>query len=137
MSTALSPVPSAPRRPDGPLPSPVADLLADPGWRRLLAAARRTLERSGGSLDGAGSLSAPTDAERLVVIGITGVHRPTGVGRLTVRLADVDEHLRAAHGAGLSAVLGPLRDRPGERRHEAVGRDAVLSIAAGGRHAGS
>lgn len=115
----------------------MTDLLDDPGWRRLLAAARRSLERTGGSLDGAVSLSAPTDAERLVVIGVTGVHRPAGVGRLTVRLAELDEHLRAAHGDGLPAVLGPLRDRPGDRKREAVGRDAALSLAADGRHAGS
>lgn len=115
----------------------MVDLLADPGWRRLLSAARRSLERSGGSIDGAVSLSAPTDAERLVVIGVTGVHRPVGVGRLTVRLAQLDEYLRAAYGDGLAAVLGPIRDRADERSREAVGRDAVLSIAADGRHAGA
>jgi uncharacterized protein (TIGR02679 family) len=115
----------------------VADLVADAAWRRLLAAARRSLERSGGSLDGSVSLSTPSDAERLVVIGITGVHRPPGVGRLTVRLADLDEHLRAAYGEGLLGVLGPVRDRPGERKREAVGRDAALSIAADSRHAGA
>jgi uncharacterized protein (TIGR02679 family) len=115
----------------------MTDLLEDPGWRRLLAAARRSLERTGGGLDGAVSLSAPTDAERLVVIGVTGVHRPAGTGRLTVRLAELDDHLRAAHGDGLAAVLGSLRDRPGDRKREAMGRDAVLSLAAEGRHAGS
>jgi uncharacterized protein (TIGR02679 family) len=81
------------------------------------------------------SLSTPTEAERLVVIGITGVHRSAGVTRLTVRLADLDEYLRAAHGAGLAATLGPLRDRPGERKRESLGRDAALSVAAGSRHA--
>ena len=115
----------------------MADPLGDPGWQRLLAAARRSLERTGGSLDGAVSLSAPTDAERLVVIGVTGVHRPAGAGRLTVRLTELDEHLRAAYGDGLAAVLGSLRDRPGDRKREAAGRDAVLSLAAEGRHAGS
>jgi uncharacterized protein (TIGR02679 family) len=113
----------------------MADLATDSGWKRLIAAARRSLERTGGRLDGTVSLSAPSEAERLVVIGITGVHRPTGVTRLTVRLADLDEHLRAAHGAGLAATLGPLRDRPGERTREAVARDAVLSFAAESRHA--
>jgi uncharacterized protein (TIGR02679 family) len=113
----------------------MADPLGDPGWQRLLAAARRSLERTGGRLDGTVSLSAPTDAERLVVIGVTGVHRPAGVGRLTVRLSELDEHLRAAYGDSLAAALGPLRDRPGERRREAVGRDAVLSVAAECRHA--
>jgi hypothetical protein len=78
-------------------------------------------------LDGSVSLTAATEAERLVVIGITGVHRPPGTGRLTVRLADLDEHLRAVHGEGLEAVLGPLRDRPGDRAREALGRDAVLA----------
>jgi uncharacterized protein (TIGR02679 family) len=69
------------------------------------------------------------------VIGVTGVHRPAGVGRLTIRLSELDEHLRAAYGDSLAAALGPLRDRPGERRREAVGRDAVLSVAAECRHA--
>lgn len=115
----------------------MGDLLGDPGWRRLLAAARRSLERTGGSLDGAVSLSLPTDAERLVVIGITGVHRTAGVSRLTVRLAELDEHLRAAYGDGLAAMLGPMRDRAGERRRESAGRAAVLSVAAEGRHAGA
>ena len=112
----------------------MADLTSDPAWHRLLAAARRSLERTGGVLEGTVSLTAPADDERLVVIGITGVHRPAGVGRLTVRLADLDEHLRAAHGAGLAGVLGPLRDRPGERNREAIGRAAVLSVAADSRH---
>ena len=115
----------------------MADLLDQPGWRRLLTAARRSLERTGGSLDGTVSLSAPTDDERLVVIGVTGVHRPVGVGRLTLRLAELDEYLRAACGEDLVATLGPLRDRPGERRREAVGRDAVLAAAAECRHASS
>jgi uncharacterized protein (TIGR02679 family) len=111
-----------------------AGLAADPGWRRLLAAARRSLERGGGSLAGSVSLAAPTDAERLVVIGITGVHRPAGVGRLTVRLADLDEHLRAAYGQGLAAVLGPVRDRRAEREREAAARDAALALARAARH---
>jgi uncharacterized protein (TIGR02679 family) len=106
-------------------------------WQRLLAAARRSLERTGGSLDGTVSLGTPTDEERLVVIGITGIHRPAGTGRLTVRLADIDAHLRAVHGVGLAETLGPLRDRPGERRREAMGRDAVLALAADSPHSGS
>jgi uncharacterized protein (TIGR02679 family) len=114
-----------------------AGLVDDPAWRRLLAAARRSLERTGGSLDGAVSLSAPSDAERLLVIGITGVHRPAGVTRLTVRLADLDEHLRAAYGHGLAGVLGPVRDRPAERRREAAGREAAVSMAGTCRHAGA
>jgi uncharacterized protein (TIGR02679 family) len=111
-------------------------LSAEPGWQRLLVAARRSLERTGGSLDGSVSLTAPSDAERLVIIGVTGVHRPADVGRLTVRLADLDEHLRAAYGVGLTGVLGAVRDRPAERQREVAARDAVLVLAAAGRHAG-
>ncbi|HLL69139.1 MAG TPA: TIGR02679 domain-containing protein [Micromonosporaceae bacterium] len=114
----------------------MADLVTDPGWRRLLAAARRSLQRTGGDLAGTVSLTAPSESERLVVIGITGVHRPAGIGRLAVRLSELDEYLRAAHGAGLAATLGPLRDRPGERTREALRRDAVTSLAAVSRHAG-
>ncbi|MEU4422062.1 TIGR02679 family protein [Actinoplanes sp. NPDC024001] len=106
-----------------------------PGWERLLAAARRSLERTGGSLTGSVSLSAPDEQERLAVIGVTGVHRPAGVSRVTVRLAELDSFLRAAHGIGLAEAVGPFRDRPGERAREAVGRDAVLAVAAAGRHA--
>ncbi|MGI5246482.1 TIGR02679 domain-containing protein [Dactylosporangium sp. CA-139066] len=117
--------------------SPTTDPAADPGWRRLLDAARRSLERTGGRLDGSVSIAAPTDDERLVVIGITGVYRPIGVSRLTVRLDAVEAHLRATRGVGLTDVLGPLRDRPGERQRAAVERDALLTVAAGSRHASS
>jgi uncharacterized protein (TIGR02679 family) len=117
-----------------------APVLDDPGWVRLLAAARRSLERSGGSLDGAVSLAAPTDAERLVVIGVTGTHRSAGTGRLTVRLAELDAHLREAYGTGLAevvAVTAPLRNRPADARREAVARDALMSVAGQGRHSGA
>ena len=52
----------------------------EPGWERLLVAARRSLERTGGRLDGRIGLADPTDAERRVVIGLTGRHRPPGTG---------------------------------------------------------
>jgi uncharacterized protein (TIGR02679 family) len=116
----------------------MTELLDIPGWARLLSAARRSLERSGGSLDGAVSLTAPTEAERLVVIGVTGAHRSAAAQRLTVPLAELDAFLRAAHGAGLADVLSmakPLRDRPGELKREAVARDAMLAVAQDGRHA--
>lgn len=110
------------------------------GWRRLLAAARRSLERTGGRLDGTISLAEPTEAERRVVIGVTGRHRSTVSSRLTVRLADVDDHLRATVGVGLADLLtaaAPLRDRPGVAKQEAVARDALRSIAQESRHGGT
>lgn len=117
-----------------------AAVAADPGWTRLLAAARRSLERTGGSLAGTVSLAAPTEAERLVVIGVTGTHRSASSARLTVRLAELDAYLRQAHEAGLAEVIAaaaPLRDRPAEAKREAVARDAALAFARAGRHAGA
>lgn len=112
------------------------DLTTDPGWRRLLAAARRSLERSGGSLSGTVSLTAPDDAERHVVIGVTGVHRPAGVSRVTVRLSEIDTFLRNAHDIDLPSAVGPLRDRPAERAALAEAREAMLTLATASRHAG-
>ncbi|GAA4719266.1 TIGR02679 family protein [Phytohabitans rumicis] len=115
----------------------MTDLLGDPGWARLLAAARRSLERTGGSLDGSVSVTAPTEAERLVVIGVTGTHRSAGAQRLTVPLAELDAFLRATHAIGLADILSadkPLRDRPGELKQEVQARDAALAAARRGRH---
>lgn len=64
-------VPPGRDRPAGP-----ADLAEQLGWRRLLAAARRRLERTGGRLDTTVTLSTPTDDERLFIIGITGTTVP-------------------------------------------------------------
>jgi uncharacterized protein (TIGR02679 family) len=95
---------------------------AAPEYQRLLAAARRSLERTGGALDGSVSISAPDDAERKAIIGVTGQYREPGVTRLTVRLADLDAAVREASGdgRGLVGLLadtagGVLRDRPAER----------------------
>ncbi|WP_233513796.1 TIGR02679 family protein [Micromonospora craterilacus] len=113
-------------------------LLEDPGWRRLLAAARRSLERNGGRLDGTVSLQSPNDDERIVIIGITGTHRSAESTRLSVRLADVDDQLRAVHGVGLHDLLtasAPLRSRAAEAKREAVARDALLDLASTGRYA--
>lgn len=128
-----------PERPGGHGgPAGSVELVEQPGWRRLLTAARRSLERTGGRLDTTVTLTAPTDDERLVIIGVTGTHRPTTAARLSVRLSEVDEHLRAAHGVGLAELLSataPLRNRPADRDREAVARDAVLAVADAGRHA--
>lgn len=113
-------------------------LVDEPGWVRLLAAARRSLERTGGSIDGTVALAAPTEAERLVVIGVTGSYRSAASGRLTVRLADVDTHLREAYGTGLAELIeasAPLRNRPADAKREALARDAIMSLALASRHA--
>ena len=102
-------------------------------YRRLLAAARKSMERTGGSLAGRVSLVQPDDAERRVVIGITGIHQPHGTKRLTVGLADLDAALRGATGMGLGAVLAalgaPLRDRPAEAASLAAARAGAITAA--------
>jgi uncharacterized protein (TIGR02679 family) len=112
-----------------------ADLteLRGEGWRRLLSAARRSLERTGGALGGSVGLNAPTEAERRVVIGITGSYRPQTVQRLTVGLATLDTALRQRYGTGLYDTLvmlgGPLRDRPAQREAERRGRTEAIAAA--------
>ena len=97
---------------------PSLDRYRGPEYRRLLAAARRSLERTGGQLTGRISIAAPDDAERKAIIGVTGVHQPAGTKRMTVRLAELDAALSRATGLGLAGVLAalgePLRNRPAE-----------------------
>jgi uncharacterized protein (TIGR02679 family) len=119
----------------------VSDPVHDPAWARLLRAARRSLERTGGSFDGAVSIPKPTEAERHVIIGITGIHRSTTAERLVVRLVDLDTHLRQAYGRGLvqfAEVLSgaPVRNRPAEREQDVAARTAMLQRAATCVHAG-
>lgn len=106
--------------------------LRGPGWQRLLAAARRRLERNGCAVEGSIGITAPSEAERRVVIGITGAYRPEGARRLTVDLADLDSALAAAHGSGLVATLtalsGPLRNRVAERRCEDDERGRLITV---------
>ncbi|HEX6450150.1 MAG TPA: TIGR02679 family protein [Trebonia sp.] len=103
---------------------------AGPEYQRLLAAARRSLERSGGDLTGTVSVKDPDDAERKAIIGVTGQYRPEGVGQVTVRLADLDRAVREATGHGLGELLertGPaLRNLPEAREKLAAGRDAMI-----------
>jgi uncharacterized protein (TIGR02679 family) len=109
------------------------DVLNDPSWQRLLDAARRKLERTGGELSGSVGLSKPTDAERRVIIGITGRHRSAEVASLKVELAEVDQAIWNAHHVSLLTALarrdGPVRDRAAERADEALARAAALSEA--------
>jgi len=106
-----------------------ADGYAEPDYRRLLDAARKSLERTGGDLTRTVTVKTPDDKERRAIIGITGQYRPEGVSVLAVRLADLDRAIRDASGYGLMELLerlGPaLRDRPAERQRLAAGREAT------------
>lgn len=101
-----------------------------PAYRRLLAAARRSLERTGGDLAGSVSVKNPDDAERRAIIGITGQYRPDGVAQITVRLGDLDAAVREATGGGLADLLlrtgPPLRNRPAEREKVESARQAMV-----------
>lgn len=116
------------------------DELRGEGWTRLLAAARRRLERTGGVLDGDIGLAVPSEAERRTVIGITGRYRPETTKRLAVPLRDLDGYLHDRYGTGLLAALGrlhgPLRDRPAERADEYARREEALKAACSSRLAG-
>lgn len=111
----------------------IDEVLADPGWQRLLAAARRKLERTQGELTGSVGITKPTEAERRVVIGITGRHRGADVTTLRLELSEVDEAVRDACGVSLHAALarqgGPVRNRPAERASEEAARDDALADA--------
>jgi uncharacterized protein (TIGR02679 family) len=116
--------------------------MTSPGWafpyqgaecQRLLAAARRSLERTGGELAGSISVSGPTDAERKAIIGITGQYRDTRTARITASLADLDNTVRETTGHSLPELLaelgGPLRNRPARRSELAAARETAIGAA--------
>ncbi len=108
------------------------DELRGEGWRRLLAAARRRLERTGGEPVGSLGLTDPTDEELGAVARIAG--RPPGVARprrVTVRMTELDGALRRVYGVGLLTALARL-DAP----ELPTGTAAALQAALRGRHAG-
>src|ERR1039457_935696 len=109
------------------------DRYRGPEYRRLLGAARRSLERTGGGLNGRISVAEPDDAERKAIIGITGIHQPAGTKRLTVPLAALDAAVRRATGLGLEATLaalgGTLRNRPAQVASLAAARAALIATA--------
>jgi uncharacterized protein (TIGR02679 family) len=104
-----------------------------PEYERLLAAARRSLERTGGELTGTVGVPGPSDAERKAIIGLTGQYRDPRAAQISVRLADLDRAVREATGRGLPELLteigGPLRNRPAERSTLASARDAAIAAA--------
>jgi uncharacterized protein (TIGR02679 family) len=104
-----------------------------PGYARLLLAARRSLERTGGDLAATVTVRQADDAERKAIIGITGRHRAEGSAAIGVRLADLDQAVREATGSGLIDLLErtgpPLKDRPADRRRLADGREATVRSA--------
>src|SRR5450631_2731704 len=109
------------------------DRYRGPEYRRLLAAARRSLERTGGDLTGRISVAGPDDAERKAIIGITGVHQPAGTRRLTVPLTTLDAAVSRGTGYGLVPLLtelgGPLRNRPVAAASLAAARAELLALA--------
>ena len=104
-----------------------------PEYRRLLAAARRSLERTGGVLTGRISVADPDDAERKAIIGITGVHQSAGTKRLTVSLEALDAAVSRGTGYGLVPLLtelgGPLRNRPVAAASLAASRAELVALA--------
>jgi uncharacterized protein (TIGR02679 family) len=106
---------------------------AGPEYKRLLDAARRSLERTGGDLTRTVTVKSPDDKERRAIIGITGQYRPEGVSVLAVRLGDLDRAVHEATGHGLTNLLEglgpPLKDRPAERQRVALGREAAIRSA--------
>src|ERR1700680_3680858 len=93
------------------------DRFRRPEYRRLLAAARRSLEHTGGDLARSGTVGSPNEPERKSIIRLTGHYRPPVAGRIAVRLADLDEAARDATGLSLRDLLaqldGPPRGDPG------------------------
>ncbi|KFG09065.1 MULTISPECIES: TIGR02679 family protein [Streptomyces] len=102
-----------------------------PEFRRLLAAARRSLERDGGEIKGSIGLANPTTAERNAIIGITGTYRSADVRRITIPLSALEQSVHNVTGMSLRDVLeriGPkLRFRADERTALDQARQAILA----------
>jgi uncharacterized protein (TIGR02679 family) len=106
---------------------------ADPARARLLDAARRSLESSGADLSKTVSVDHPSEAERTLIIAMTGSHRPAGTTRLRISLRELDEAIRADTSMTLIALLErlgpPVRNRPGERARLNTARATALDQA--------
>lgn len=112
-----------------------AGRFADPRYGRLLDAARRSLERSGGDLGGRVGIKDPTDDERAAVLGITGGFPGRGTSRVSVRLDRLDSVVHDNTGLRLTElleVLGPpLRNGPRQREHVDRARREALAVVEG------
>lgn len=112
------------------------EVLTAPGYERLWAKARARLERNGLRLDGAFSISHPTDEERAAIVALLGGRRRVrGTQRVSVALEGLDAALRdSALSSGLvewlETIGPPLVDRPAEKEGDRERRDALWSIAA-------
>ncbi|MFI7337173.1 TIGR02679 family protein [Streptomyces sp. NPDC050085] len=113
---------------------PALDRYRTPAYRRLMAAARRLLERNNGQLTGTIGLTSPTDDERHAIIGITGTHRGNDVRRITLPVTALDTSVRNVTGLPLREVLeqlgGPLRFRGTERARLEQARTTLHAQAA-------
>ncbi len=87
------------------------DELRGDGWRRLLAAVRRRLDKTGGEVAGSIVIVEPVAAERRVVEELFG--RAPAVKRLGLQVSEIDEAMRRTYGVGLLKALAWL-DRPEE-----------------------
>lgn len=120
----------------------VVDLSAVRGaeWTRLLDRAHRHLERHDGAVAGAISLPAPTDAERRLVIGLTGAYRSGGARSLRVDMTTLEARVRALTGSGLVTVCAsvngrPVRHRATERAAEETALSALAAALGRSKHA--
>lgn len=105
------------------------DELRGEEWRRLLAAARRRLDKTGGEVTGSVTLAHPSDEELRIVERISG--RLSVPRRPVLSLTAIDHALRGAYGAGLLQALARL-DRPDRPTDMRTALDAAMRC----RHAG-
>lgn len=107
------------------------DELRTAPWRRLLAAARRRLDKTGGEPTGVVGVTAPDEDERWVFEHVLGRPAEAGRRRLTVPMAELDRALREAYGTGLLAALARLDAPP-----PPTDRRSALEGALRSHHAG-
>ncbi len=108
----------------------VGERFAAPEYKRLLDAARRSLELTGGDLSRNVTVKTPDDKERRAIIAITGRYRDEGVSALSVGLAELDAAIAEATGTGLRQFLErigpPLQDRPADELRVVGGSEAAV-----------